>query len=152
MKIKIIFDGGCSHGNPGNIYGSYLIRVNDREVHRVSRKQFGRGTNNDAEFKTLIDAIDSTLGIVSQGVNDYDVEILTDSTIVANRVSGKKRNTVPQGPTLPGFIGGKKGPLSVDAAKRMGALAIECIDRLKRFRSFSIRWQSRWENVRHFGH
>lgn len=91
-KITIRFDGGCRPTNPGNKYGSFEASMNGRQVILVSRQEFGRGTNNEAEFDALNAALEWTIKSVLDSDNSpsiFDVEIFSDSTIVVNRINGK---------------------------------------------------------------
>ncbi len=57
--IVIIFDGG-SKGNPGKGYGSYALRWPGQQ-ERIVKLQFGDDvTNNEAEYDTLIAALEAT--------------------------------------------------------------------------------------------
>jgi ribonuclease HI len=57
----VIFDGG-SRGNPGPGYGSYRLRTRDGRED-VRRLEFGEAmTNNEAEYRTLIAALDDLIG------------------------------------------------------------------------------------------
>lgn len=149
-KLTIHFDGGCNP-NPGEMYGSYSIQINGFEAHKESRLPLGRGTNNEAEFKTLIAAIQKTCVFVEQSrmdKSDITVDIVTDSKIVMNRVSGRRRNT-------PGMLRRYEeqyGKKAVESAQRMQALAEQCIKPLILFHAYEIRWAPREHNVNRFGH
>lgn len=135
--IEIRFDGGCKPTNPGNKYGSFEVRLHGKRVYLESRKALGWGTNNEAEFEMLLLALDWTRrNLQREGFNPnrYRVEMLTDSTIVRNRVAGhnRTRKSEPQ--------------------QRMFALASACLDQLKAFCSHRITWNPRGCNVALFGH
>ena len=58
QPIGIIFDGG-SKGNPGQGYGSYTLRWPGAQ-QQIVRLRFGdRVTNNEAEYDTLIAALEA---------------------------------------------------------------------------------------------
>ncbi|RME83998.1 MAG: reverse transcriptase-like protein [Caldilineae bacterium] len=88
--IRIVFDGG-SKGNPGQGYGSYAVEW-PGEPRQVVRLQFGdMVTNNEAEYDTLIAALEAVLKrLEEQGVDPATakVEIWGDSQLVVNQVSG----------------------------------------------------------------
>ncbi len=89
--IRLFFDGG-SKGNPGHGYGSYAL---DRPAYprQVVRLQFGnRVTNNEAEYDTLIAALEAVLKrLAENGANPETakVEIWGDSQLVINQVNGE---------------------------------------------------------------
>ena len=59
--IEIHFDGGCRPTNPGNTYGSFEVQLNHKQVFKASRIELGWGTNNEAEYRALIEALKWTL-------------------------------------------------------------------------------------------
>src|SRR4051812_21045574 len=92
--VTVRFDGGCQ-GNPGRKYGSYRIEDDHVVVAQESRFELGHGTNNEAEFEALIRALQNLREISHRtGVNiaTTNVRVITDSTIVRNRLMGK--NTI----------------------------------------------------------
>lgn len=88
--IQVIFDGG-SRGNPGEGYGSYQVRWEGNPPQTV-RLNFGNNyTNNEAEYDTLIAALEAIL----KRLRDMQVEttqarvdIRGDSLLVINQVTG----------------------------------------------------------------
>lgn len=135
--IEVWFDGGCRPTNPGNKYGSFEVRLDGSLIFKASRFELGHGTNNEAEFESLIKALDWTLENLINGGFDsriYSVQIYTDSTVVRNRVNGsnKKRKTEPE--------------------KRMYDLAHHARMRLWQFQAYAVAWQGRQNNVKRFGH
>lgn len=139
MKAVIHFDGGCSP-NPGAKYGSYSIQLGEFNIERV-RFDLGHGTNNEAEFESLLMALKELSKASFKASVPHDticVSIFTDSTIVRNwlqkfeRFNPKKRK---------------------DARRlAMSKLAGQCVEMLKYFQSFTIEWNSRTVNVELFGH
>lgn len=135
--ITIRFDGGCQPTNPGNKYGSFQVEMNGFVVHRTHRIQLGYGTNNEAEFEMLLMALEWTRNQLQREGLDcsrYHLEMMTDSMIVRNRVSGRNRTnkTEPQ--------------------QRMNRLANACLEYLKDFGGYEIIWNRREANVVLFGH
>jgi ribonuclease HI len=136
-QIEIHFDGGCRPTNPGNKYGSFEVRLDQKQVCLISRMELGFGTNNEAEFEILIEALKWTVRELFKGgyaPSHYCLEMFTDSTIVEGRL--KKQNC------------GGKG----EAAQRMGKLAGQCLAHLTLFKRWSIHWRQRDNNVARFGH
>jgi len=136
-KIEIHFDGGCRPTNPGNKYGSFEVLLDGRQVFKASRMELGRGTNNEAEFDSLIAALRFVVNDLSVGGFDpktYAVSVFTDSTIVANRLTRERARD--------------KG----EPAQRMAALAATCNSYLAMFGHWSCKWNGRSANVERFGH
>ena len=92
-KYMIIFDGG-SIGNPGRGYGSYRLR-GPGGVTRTRRLDFGDDvTNNVAEYRTLITALEDLLAIMGEAGQDparSAVEVRGDSQLVINQLDGRWR-------------------------------------------------------------
>ncbi len=88
--IGVIFDGG-SRGNPGKGYGSYALRW-PGEQQQLVRLQFGdRVTNNEAEYDTLITALEAILKRLRDTGADPStarLDIRGDSLLVINQVQG----------------------------------------------------------------
>ena len=62
----LTFDGG-SKGNPGLGYGSYELRTCDDRA-RMERREYGDNvTNNEAEYRTLIEGLDRYPGHPARG-------------------------------------------------------------------------------------
>lgn len=90
QPIGIVFDGG-SRGNPGQGYGSYVLRW-PGEQQQIVRLRFGnRVTNNEAEYDTLLAALDAVLKRLRDGGADPKtarLEVRGDSLLVINQVKG----------------------------------------------------------------
>ena len=91
QPIGVIFDGG-SRGNPGQGYGSYALRW-PGQPEQIVRLRFGdRVTNNEAEYDTLIAALEVILQRLEDGGADpatARVEARGDSLLVVNQVTGQ---------------------------------------------------------------
>jgi ribonuclease HI len=91
QDYELIFDGG-SKGNPGEAYGSFLIKAGKRQSAPPIRIRFGSRTNNEAEYLSLLSGLESLIEILkSQKINPKDVtlEIRGDSKLVLMQVEGK---------------------------------------------------------------
>jgi len=86
-KYRIWLDGG-SKGNGDEAYGSYCFLNLDNGRSTIKRLEFGKGTNNDAEWKTLITVLDKL-----QVAYDAKVELFMDSKLVVNQYNGKWKLT-----------------------------------------------------------
>ena len=129
----ILFDGG-SRGNPGPAYGSYrLTRVADGRS-AVVRLDFEREmTNNEAEYQTLIAALEGLIERVEAAGRDpggFTVEVRGDSALVLRQVEGTWK------------------------AKddRMRALRNRVRELLARFKAHRLVLHGREESVRALGH
>ena len=95
---ELIFDGG-SVGNPGESYGSFRWRCGDTPLSIPTRRRFGHGTNNQAEYKALIDGLLALLDELSSAGADPAITTLVirgDSRLVLKQLAGewKVKNAV----------------------------------------------------------
>ncbi len=130
-KRTLVFDGG-SRGNPGPAYGSFLVLDARGKQIGGQRLRFGRGTNNEAEYRSLIAGLRWLLegkGGRLQPV-DMDLELRGDSRLVLSQLSGawKAKN------------------------QRMRALRDEARQLLEQFGQVRYVHQPRSESVRLLGH
>lgn len=135
--LEVHFDGGCRPTNPGNRYGSFRLVHSKRVVFQNERIEFGRGTNNEAEFMALQAGLDFTLNWLSTSgrpAKDFQVRMVTDSMLVQGRVAGTDR------------------AVKTEAQKRMAALTELTLQRLAKFGHHEIEWRRRDHNVAIFGH
>jgi ribonuclease HI len=87
----LVFDGG-SHGNPGPAYGSFRIQCVGRPADAPERLTLGRGTNNEAEYKTLIAGLEALQGHIhadGKAPGDVEVEVRGDSLLVIEQLRGR---------------------------------------------------------------
>jgi ribonuclease HI len=91
QPIVVIFDGG-SRGNPGQGYGSYALRWPGQPQQIVQLRFGDRVTNNEAEYDTLVAALEAILQRLRDSKalpSTAKVEIRGDSLLVINQVKGK---------------------------------------------------------------
>lgn len=92
--IVLIFDGG-SIGNPGDGYGSYQLTVEGR-VEAPRRLEFGPNyTNNEAEYDTLIAALEQVL-LRSRDPRAVYLDIRGDSQLVIKQITGQWKIKEPR--------------------------------------------------------
>ncbi len=88
----IIWDGG-SRGNPGQGYGSFQITAVAKGKSRIETREFpGRMTNNEAEYETLISALEMLAAKLRERGLDprsYILDLRGDSLLVINQILGK---------------------------------------------------------------
>jgi ribonuclease HI len=85
MHVRIHTDGG-SRGNPGPAGIGYVIEVLDHEGWKeiaAEGKTIGDTTNNVAEYKALIAALDMALQLGAD-----DVDCYADSKLIVEQVKG----------------------------------------------------------------
>ena len=80
--IQINSDGGA-RGNPGPAAIGLIIRKKDKILKKYSKK-IGRTTNNVAEYKALIKALE-----IASKFKDKEVVCFLDSELVVRQLDGK---------------------------------------------------------------
>lgn len=99
----IVFDGG-SIGNPGRGYGSYAVANNAVSAQpagwQIKRLNYpGRVTNNEAEYDTLIAALQTlpeTLSAAGQEPLQTTVDVRGDSLLVIYQVTNRWKAHEPR--------------------------------------------------------
>jgi probable phosphoglycerate mutase len=130
--VRITFDGGAL-GNPGRGYGSYLIEglAGEPVITRLDFSPNGEMvTNNQAEYRTLIAAMQR---LAADGASDplnLHIEICGDSKLVIEQLSGRWKVKHPE-----------IRPLYTAASELM-----------RRFGSVTLRWHRRDVSVDKLGH
>jgi ribonuclease HI len=125
----VVFDGG-SLGNPGQGYGSYEIAGPEGTV-AARQVQFGNDmTNNQAEFRAVIAALEDLLERVGPRADALYIAVRGDSQLVIRGLTGEWRVKHPG-----------LQPLHRRAA-----------DLLQQFGKVDLAWHPRRESVRTFGH
>ncbi len=82
MKYIINVDGG-SRGNPGPAGAGVVIRSADGVVVSGAGVYIGEATNNVAEYRGLIEALDR-----ARELGATDVQVFSDSQLVVRQVNG----------------------------------------------------------------
>lgn len=151
QKIFLQFDGGCGPTNPGNMYGSFLVRYPQTgRILKAKRIELGYGTNNEAEFLTLQRALEALVDDMAKqehSTSEFAVEIQTDSLIVQHRIAHKQKNR-----TFDLKVSPFEDQHRHSRSNRMTELALDCHALLAKFNNHKIRWQPRQKNVEVFGH
>ncbi len=120
MKVVIEADGG-SRGNPGPAgYGAVVWSADRRTVLAETKQAIGRATNNVAEYRGLIAALDDALNLGAG-----EVQVLMDSKLVVEQMSGRWR---------------VKHPDLVELHAQARSLAVQ-------FRRISFSWIPREQNA-----
>jgi ribonuclease HI len=97
LRVELIFDGG-SRGNPGPAYGSYRFKQGSSRARTPVRLDLGQGTNNEAEYFTLIAALEDLLhelGHTGIDPSRVQLKVFGDSQLVIRQLQGewKAKNT-----------------------------------------------------------
>jgi probable phosphoglycerate mutase len=85
--VKVVaYTDGASRGNPGpSSYGAVLFDADGKELHTASQA-LGRGTNNQAEYRGAIAALEAALALGAS-----EVELRMDSELIVRQMSGRYR-------------------------------------------------------------
>ncbi|MDW7981917.1 MAG: ribonuclease HI family protein [Thermomicrobium sp.] len=132
QRCVVIFDGG-SRGNPGPAYGSFRLECDSQEPITARIDFVEELTNNQAEYRTLIAALEALLRTLQEqqrAAGDIWLEIRTDSELVARQLTGAYR-----------VRDAKLQPL-FERVRTM----------LARFGGWEVHWQPRDVIYRYFGH
>ena len=82
---------GASRGNPGPAaIGVLLLDEGGQELHRSARR-LGRATNNQAEYRAAIAALEAALGLGAT-----QVELRMDSELVVRQIRGRYKVRNPR--------------------------------------------------------
>jgi ribonuclease HI/probable phosphoglycerate mutase len=89
--VYVAYADGASRGNPGpSAIGVVIFDGEGRELHRESRR-VGHGTNNEAEYRAAIAALEAALGLGASRV-----ELRMDSELVVRQLTGRYRVRNPR--------------------------------------------------------
>lgn len=130
--IYLVFDGG-SLGNPGKGYGSYVYKGVVNRTEPVTVEYPGQTTNNEAEYRTMINGLQSILADLKAQEIDPSVlkaAVRSDSKLVIEQVNGRWKV--------------KKAELR--------PLVRQALELLGEFASWDLAWHPRSESVRILGH
>jgi len=120
LKILKIFFDGSSHGNPGpSGIGIIVFDESGRILDKFSRF-IGFGTNNEAEYRALIEALRKAMQLGAE-----KVELYSDSELVVNQI---------------------KGVYSIKDEK-LKKLHLKCVELLKNFKEYEISYVPREFNA-----
>jgi ribonuclease HI len=128
-EFQIVFDGG-SKGNPGPGYGSFAIFHSDDLILHEQIELGDWVTNNEAEYRTLVKALERVLELVGAHSKETRVVIYGDSQLVVNQVNGLWKI--------------KKAELFT--------LRNQIVELLNQFGMAEVKWHSRINSVYVLGH
>lgn len=126
---EIVFDGG-SKGNPGVGYGSYEI-VHNGDVVAHNNEHYGdKVTNNQAEYRTLVHALQWLADHLGDAAQSAVVQVHGDSQLVIRQLRGEWKIK--------------------DATLR--GIAMEARVQISRFAEVKLNWHRRAVSVERLGH
>ena len=79
--LEIYTDGACRN-NPGKGAGAFLFVLNG-EIIKQESIYFGHVTNNQAEYKALINALEKAIEF-----KKYKIKVFSDSQLLVNQMNG----------------------------------------------------------------
>ena len=127
--FTVVFDGGAI-GNPGRGYGTYQI-VGGEGLVTEQRLEYGDNvTNNQAEFLTIIRALEDLRSRLTEAASTTPIAIRGDSQLVINTIAGRWKARHP------GLV----------------PLYQEAVALLRQFGQADIAWQPRSKSVAVLGH
>ena len=87
----ILYTDGASRGNPGpSAIGAVILGPDGQERHTISRR-IGPGTNNEAEYRAAIAALEAALALGGRWI-----ELRTDSELLVRQLDGRYRVKNPR--------------------------------------------------------
>jgi ribonuclease HI len=125
----IVFDGG-SKGNPGLGYGSYQITRDGALIAHNTLDYGDRVTNNQAEYSTLVRALEWLADELGPRAASSTVQVHGDSQLVIRQLNGEWKIK--------------------DATLR--GLAMDARVQIARFREVTLSWHPRAMSVQRLGH
>lgn len=116
MKRAVVYVDGASRGNPGPAAVGVVFQDADGKTFKTISKCLGVATNNTAEYCALILALQEA---VMRGIRE--LEVYTDSELVAKQFSGEYKIKEPSIKVLFGLVSHLKqgfGKLTVSHVPR----------------------------------
>ena len=83
MRKLIIFTDGGARGNPGPAGIGIVIKENDKNIKEYG-KYIGETTNNQAEYKALISALET-----AREMGAEEVQVFMDSELIVKQIKGE---------------------------------------------------------------
>jgi ribonuclease HI len=96
MSLKLIIntDGGA-RGNPGPAGIGVVIRADDNQIIGEYKQYIGEATNNVAEYKALILALEQAKIISNFQFPIFNLEIRMDSELIVRQMNGQYKIKEP---------------------------------------------------------
>lgn len=93
MSLHVIaYSDGASRGNPGpSALGAVIFDAGGKDVLHTASRALGPGTNNEAEYRAAVAALEGALGLGAT-----TVELRMDSELVVRQLAGRYRVRNPR--------------------------------------------------------
>ncbi|MFZ5845528.1 MAG: ribonuclease HI family protein [Patescibacteria group bacterium] len=101
MLIKVHTDGGA-RGNPGPAAVGVVIEEVKNEIRTIARfgKRIGEATNNAAEYKAVLEALQNLKSQISnrklEDKEELQIQFFLDSNLVVNQLNGRFKVKDPE--------------------------------------------------------
>ncbi|MBI2481968.1 MAG: ribonuclease HI family protein [Candidatus Vogelbacteria bacterium] len=86
LKLIVNTDGGA-RGNPGPAGVGVVITSENGQVLKTISQGIGVATNNEAEYKAVILALETLKNMYGSKVHNYDIELRLDSELVQKQLT-----------------------------------------------------------------
>lgn len=83
----IINTDGAARGNPGQAAIGFVIKASGGAILHQEGKRIGHATNNEAEYSAVLKSMEYVRDHYS-GKYPHQIEIVCDSQLIANQLSG----------------------------------------------------------------
>lgn len=88
MKYTIYTDGGA-RGNPGPAGSGAVIYSNDGKVLKRIALYIGETTNNQAEYKAVVAALEYMVTLLSDKIANPTIQMFLDSKLIVEQMNGR---------------------------------------------------------------
>lgn len=82
-KVLLYTDGG-SRNNPGPAAAGFVLKTENGQILKKGSKFLGTATNNEAEYKALLEGLK-----VAKGFSPQHLDCFLDSSLVVNQLNGR---------------------------------------------------------------
>jgi ribonuclease HI len=90
-KKAVIWIDGASRNNPGPAAIGAVIKNEQGRVHARLSRRIGTATNNQAEYRAVIAALEKTISLGA-----HQVALYSDSDLVVKQINGQYRVRKPE--------------------------------------------------------
>ena len=94
-KSYTLFTDGGARGNPGPAGIGVVIADENQKVIGQHKKYIGEATNNFAEYKALILALEKASQLVSVSAGQLELEVRMDSELIVRQMQGQYKIKEP---------------------------------------------------------
>ncbi len=92
MKTISLYTDGGARGNPGPAATGVVVLDGRSRILAARSKYLGRATNNQAEYKALIQGLEEVIKVVGKTkAGDTDLKAYLDSELIVRQMKGEYR-------------------------------------------------------------